>query len=87
MRVAGSCRKSATPSVEGCAQPGQIRGWCATRAPGGGRLVAGRGKEMADKWTVGNATESYLGGGGGTRLSSRRAANKAFFWGGEGRGD
>jgi hypothetical protein len=36
--VAGSCRKSATPSVEGCAQPGQIRGW----APGGRGPQRGR---------------------------------------------
>jgi hypothetical protein len=42
--VAGSCRKSATPSVEGCGQAERAVGWCNTK-PGrawGQRYALGR---------------------------------------------
>ena len=59
--VAGSCMKSATPSVEGCAQPGQIRGWCNTGAGGWQTTGAGQagwsGRRVTGEWQLCNAAE------------------------------
>lgn len=58
--MAGSCRKSATPSVEGCAQPGQVRGWCST---GAGGVVAGERSGAGRERTSGRRAKLQSEGG------------------------